>query len=91
MITVAEWNQVQNVTTDSNLVTQIVPIQVQNVPVDFNLDIQVELIEMQNTNSIRGSNSYTTACNCATTSCIDDDCSERNPRNRILRSRCPDD
>lgn len=48
---------------------------------EFKLDIHVEPIQEQNTS--RG-NSYTTACNCASTSCIDD---ERTP----APARCPDD
>lgn len=59
----------------------VVKSQPQNETVDFHLDIQVESIQAQNTT--KGDNTYTTACNCtSTTSCIDDD---RNP------SRCPDD
>ena len=88
MRTIAERHQVQNVTTDSTPVTQIAPIQIQNVLVDFNLDIRVEAIQTQSTTGTRGSNSYTTACNCASTSCIDDDCRALKP---LVRSRCPDD
>ncbi|MBA2680953.1 MAG: hypothetical protein H0U76_21475 [Ktedonobacteraceae bacterium] len=54
--------------------------QEQKGSADFYLDIQVEPIQEQKATG--GANTYTTACNCATTSCIDDD---RNP------SRCPDD
>ncbi|MBE3558888.1 MAG: FDLD family class I lanthipeptide [Ktedonobacteraceae bacterium] len=58
----------------------------------FDLDIRVEPVQAQNASGTRGSNSYTTACHCATVSCIDDDCDEdeRYPRHRSQRSRCPD-
>jgi hypothetical protein len=47
---------------------------------EFDLDIRVEAIQPQTSST---GNSYTTACNCtSTTSCIDD---ERHPSDR-----CPD-